>query len=215
MTTFLAGWLTVFVVGCLAVMSPGPNMAMTLKNSLAYSRRAGAYTAAGLALGDAVHVCYCLVGIAVVISQSILLFNVVKWAGAAYLVYVGLRSLLARKRRPVEAGDDAGGGPGRGMSPLSAVRSGFLTSLLNPKVTLFFLALFTQVISPGTPLLAKAAYGLTVVGVEFGWFALVALFVSSAPVKRRFEAVSHWFERVTGAFLIALGVRLAFSRASG
>ena len=219
MTTFLAGWLTVFVVGCLAVMSPGPNMAMTLKNSLAHSRRAGTYTAAGLALGDAVHVCYFLVGIAVVISQSILLFNVVKWIGAAYLVYVGVKSLLARKRSPAaeESGSD-GGEADRGvraMGPFSAARSGFFTSLLNPKVTLFFLALFTQVISPQTPLAAKAAYGLTVVAIEFGWFALVAMFVSSAPVRRRFDAVSHWVERATGAFLIALGVRLAFSRASG
>ena len=94
------------------------------------------------------------------------------------------------------------------MGSFSAVRSGFLTSLLNPKVTLFFLALFTQVISPETPLSAKAAYGLTVVGIEFGWFALVALFVSSAPVRRHFDAASHWAERATGAFLIALGVRL-------
>jgi threonine/homoserine/homoserine lactone efflux protein len=90
----------------------------------------------------------------------------------------------------------------------------FFTSLLNPKVTLFFLALFTQVISPETPLVAKVVYGLTVVVIEFAWFAAVALFVSSAPVKRRFDAVSHWIERITGAFLIVLGVRLAFSRAN-
>jgi len=219
MTAFLAGWLTVFVVGCLAVVSPGPNMAITLRNSLAHSRAAGTYTAAGLALGDAVHVCYCLVGIAVVISQSILLFNVVKWAGAAYLVYVGIKGVLARKRSPATGG--AGGDEGEGarsvrrMGSFSAARSGFFTSLLNSKVTLFFLALFTQVISPDTPLAAKAVYGLTVVGIEFGWFALVALFVSSSPVKRRFDAVSHWVERVTGAFLIALGIRLAFSSSNG
>ena len=188
MATFLAGWATVFVFGCLAVMSPGPNMAMVLRNSLAHSRRAGAYTAAGLALGDAVHVAYCLVGVAVVISRSILLFNIIKWVGAAYLVYVGVKSLRASKRSVGDAEEAAE--PVERMSASAAVRSGFLTSLLNPKVTLFFLALFTQVVRPETPLLAKGVYGLTVVGIEFGWFALVALFVSVAPIKRRFDAVS-------------------------
>lgn len=213
MTTFFAGWVTVFLVGCLAVMSPGPNMAMTLKNSLAHSRGAGVRTAAGLAAGDAVHVSYCLVGIAVVISQSILLFNVIKWAGAAYLVYVGVKALRAKKTAPDE--EDDAERPAEAMGASAAIRSGFLTSLLNPKVTLFFLALFTQVIRPDTPLLAKAVYGLTVVGIEFVWFALVAILVSAEPVKQRFDAVAHWIERTTGAILIALGVKLAFSRASG
>ncbi len=90
MDPFLAGWLTVVAVGSLAVMTPGANMAMTLRNSLAHTRRAGVGTAAGLALGDAVHVGYCLVGVAVVISRSILLFNAIKWLGAAYLIYVGV-----------------------------------------------------------------------------------------------------------------------------
>lgn len=110
-------------------------------------------------LGDAVHVRYCLVGIAVVISQSILLFNGVKWVGAAYLAYAGVKSLLARKRSP--ATEEVGGDRSenarsvRTMGSFSAARSGFFTSLLNPKVTLFFLTLF----------------------------------VSSAPVGRRFDAV--------------------------
>lgn len=210
----MVGWLTVFVVGCLAVMSPGPNMAMTLKNSLAHSRRAGTYTAVGLALGDAVHVFYCLVGIAVVISQSLLLFGVIKWAGAAYLVYVGVKSLLAKRREPSGAGAEARTGD-ESMSVAAAMRSGFFTSLFNPKVTLFFLALFTQVIQPGTPLFAKGLYGLTVVLTEFGWFALVALFVSFGPVRRRFDSAIHWVERATGVVLIALGIRLALSRSSG
>jgi RhtB (resistance to homoserine/threonine) family protein len=170
-------------------------------------------TAAGLAARDAVHVSYCLVGISVVISQSILLYSTIKWVGAAYLIYVGVKSLRARRHAPDEE-NDTERSP-EAMGALAAIRSGFLTSLLNPKVTLFFLALFTQVIQPETPLLAKAVYGLTVVGIEFGWFALVALLVSASPVKRRFDAVSYRIERATGAVLIALGVRLAFSKAGG
>lgn len=193
-------------------MSPGPNMAMVLRNSLAHSRETGTWTALGLALGDAVHVLYCLVGIAVIISESILLFNAIKWAGAAYLVYVGLKSLRARKHDPLE--ETGARRRPETMGALAAVRSGFLTSLLNPKVTLFFLALFTQVIQPETPLLAKGVYGFTVVAIELGWTALVGLLVSAGPVKRRFDAVAHWIERATGAVLILLGLRLALSRTS-
>ena len=209
---FLAGWLTVAVAALVVIVSPGPNMAMTLRNSLARSRRAGVNTAIGLALGDAVHVAYCLLGIAVVISQSILLFNVIKWAGAAYLIFIGIKSLRARRHSPAEP-NDPGALPEQ-MGTLAAIRSGFLTSLLNPKVTLFFLALFTQVIQPGTPLLAKALYGLTVVGIELAWCTLVAVFVSTSPGKRRFDAVAHWIERATGAILIALGIRLALTKAN-
>ena len=211
-SAFLAGWLTVAVAALVVIVSPGPNMAMTLRNSLTRSRKAGVNTAVGLALGDAVHVAYCLLGIAVVISQSILLFNVIKWAGAAYLIFIGIKSLRAKRHNPVEA--ERPGATHEPMGAMAAIRSGFLTSLLNPKVTLFFLALFTQVIQPDTPVLGKALYGLTVVAVELAWCALVAVFVSTAPVKRRFDAVAHWIERATGAVLIALGIRLALTRAN-
>lgn len=202
---FLSDWFTIFVVGCLAVMSPGPNFFITLRNTLAYSRQAGVYTAVGLAAGDLVHVTYCLVGIGVIISKSLLLFNLLKWLGAAYLVYIGIESLLARKlvSKVIESQSSST------ITPLAAVRIGFFTSLLNPKVTLFFLALFTQIIRPQTPLLAQMVYGLTVAGIEFSWFAAVAVAVSQSAIRHRFLLISHWFERVMGAVLVCLGLRLA------
>lgn len=208
---FLADWLTVFLVGCLAVMSPGPNLAVTLRNSLSFSRRAGLYTALGLAAGNTVHAAYSLAGIGLVIAQSVLLFNLVKWAGAAYLIWIGLQALRAQPRTEVL---EATGAPVRELSALAAFRTGLLTNLLNPKVTLFFLALFTQVVEPGTPLALQALYGGTIVGLELVWFGLVAVVMSQGGVRRRFFAVSHWVDRVTGAALVALGVRLAFSRAA-
>lgn len=206
----LMDWATVLAVGCLAVASPGPNLAVTLRNSVAYSRAAGVYTALGLALGNAVHATYCLVGIGALISRSIQLFNALKWLGAAYLIYVGIRSLLSARS------DADVGRPGsvRAMGRAAAVRAGFLTNLLNPKVTLFFLALFTQIVEPGTSLSARALYSVTMVGLEFGWFALVAVLISQRVVRRRFLGVAHWVERATGAVLIALRVRLAFAKGS-
>lgn len=211
MTAFLADWFTVFVVAGLAMVSPGPNYAVTLKSSLLGSRRAGLWSAVGVAVGNLLHVVLSLLGLAVIVSRSVLLFNALKWVGAAYLVYIGLRALLAKEydeETTAEPDED------EGMGVIRALRSSFLVSALNPKVTLFYLVLFTQVVEPGTPLLARAVYGLTAVALSFGWYALVALFVSHGAIRDRFRAVAHWVERATGAMLIALGVRLAFSRSS-
>ena len=207
--SFWAEWATVAFVGLLAVASPGPNQAMTIRNSLA-SRRAGVMTAIGVALGTAVHAFYCILGIAVVVAQSIALFSMLKYAGAAYLIYIGIRSLRARRRDRL--GEAAPPDP---IGATAAFFSGLLTDVLNPKVTLFFLALFTQVIRPDTPLAAQIVYGATMVALEFLWCAALALVVGHRRVRARFERIAHWIERAMGGVLVALGLRLAFARASG
>ncbi len=209
---FIAGWLTVIIVSGLAMVSPGPNYAVTLKHSLLHSRGTGVYTAVGVAAGNFLHVILSLLGLAVVVSQSVLAFNLLKWFGVAYLVYLGLKSLGARKYE-VDAATETQAEQG-GIGAYRAIWSSFLVSALNPKVTLFYLVLFTQVVESDTPLLFRFVYGITAVALSFGWYALVAIFVSTAPVKRRFDAVSHWIERVTGAVLILLGIRLALAKSS-
>ncbi|MHB8121319.1 MAG: LysE family translocator [Desulfuromonadaceae bacterium] len=201
----LSEWLTVLIIGWFVVITPGPNMAIVIRNSIVHSRSAGVYTAGGLAFGNLIHITYCLVGIGFLISKSILLFNIVKWLGAAYLIYLGIKSLRAQ---PHPSLNHANVNPS--FSALSALRTGFLTDLLNPKATLFFLALFTQIIRPGTPLLAQIVYGITIVVLEFGCFAILAAIIGHHSVRQRVETVSHWIERVTGIVLIALGVRVAF-----
>lgn len=205
----LSEWLTVFIIGWFVVITPGPNMAIVIRNSLIHSRGAGVYTAAGLSLGNLVHIAYCLVGIGFLISKSILFFNVVKWLGAGYLIYLGIKSLRAQRHSPFGQSCVS-----PALTRLSALRTGFLTDLLNPKATLFFLALFTQIVRPGTPLLAQIVYSITIVMLEFGCFAILAAIIGHHSVRRRVEVVSHWIERVTGTVLIALGVRVAISRST-
>lgn len=207
---FFSAWLTVFAVSLVAVVTPGPDFALTLRNSLAYSRRAGIFTAIGVGAGNLVHATYCLIGIGAVISKSILLFNVLKWVGAAYLIYIGIKSLKAKRAaiasEIVEQQRDIG--------RWAAFRIGFLGNLLNPKATLFFLALFTQIIQPATPMVAQAVYGATVAAVALIWFAVVAVVISQQILKRHILAIAHWLERLTGVALIALGVRLAVAEAN-
>lgn len=206
--SYLPEFLSVATVHLLAVMSPGPDFALVTRNALGYSRQTGVYSALGVGLGILVHVAYCLVGIGVVISQSILLFNAIKWLGAAYLIWIGWQALkaqlhVASSERVWQKTD---------ISSAKAVWMGFLTNALNPKATVFFLALFTQVINPATPLGIQLLYGAEMSMVTFAWFSLVALLFSQSGLKARIVRVQHWIERAMGAVLIALGLKIAFAK---
>ena len=200
-------FLLVAGIHLLAVMSPGPDFAMVLRNSLVYSRRVGIFAAVGLGLGILLHVAYSLLGIGLIISQSILLFNIIKFLGAGYLIYIGLKSLFARQQPQEES--DSEQLPEKEVSSAAAIRLGFLTNALNPKATLFFLALFTQVISPETHLVVKMLYGIEMSVATFLWFSVVALLLTHTRVNSIFAKVKHHIEKVFGVVLIALGIKVA------
>jgi RhtB (resistance to homoserine/threonine) family protein len=201
-------FMTVALVHLLAVASPGPDFAVVVRESVAQGRRAGSWTALGVGCGIFVHVAYSLLGIGLIVSQSIVLFNLFKWLAAAYLVYLGWRALRARPMS-LEAIDGANAAVAR--SAWRAFVIGFVTNGLNPKATLFFLSLFTVVISPDTPLLVQAGYGVYLAGATALWFLLVAWLFSRGRVRAGFARMGHWFDRLTGAVLIGLGARLALS----
>jgi len=201
-------FMTVALVHLLAVASPGPDFAVVVRESVAQGRRAGSWTALGVGCGIFVHVAYSLLGIGLIVSQSIVLFNLFKWLAAAYLVYLGWRALRARPMN-LEAIDGANAPVAR--SAWRAFVIGFVTNGLNPKATLFFLSLFTVVISPDTPLLVQAGYGVYLAGATALWFLLVAWLFSRGRVRAGFARMGHWFDRLTGAVLIGLGARLALS----
>ena len=204
---YLSTWTLIVVLMLFAAMAPGPDFVLAIRNSLTYSRRTGIFTALGFGLGVCVHVTYCILGIAAIISRSILVFNVLKFAGAAYLIYIGWHALRSKgfednDEKPTHAKTD--------LSIFKAIRMGFLTNLLNPKATMFFLALFTQVINPHTPLAIQMIYGATTFLVTVTWFSFVALVMTHKPIKTRFLKFSKWIDRVCGGVMIAFGCRLAF-----
>lgn len=190
----------------MAVMAPGPDFAMVLRNSVVYSRRVGIFAAIGLALGILLHVTYSLLGIGLIISQSIMLFNIIKWLGAGYLIYVGFKSLFAKKSFESEQGEPS---EQKTLSDTQAIKMGFLTNALNPKATLFFLALFTQVISVDTALGVKALYGMEMAVATFMWFAFVAVVLTHSKVNTVFSKIRFQLEKVFGVILIALGIKVA------
>ncbi len=210
MMPHVSAFLAVAVIHALALMSPGPDFAMISRSSLVYSRRTGMYSALGLALGILVHVTYSLVGIGLIISHSILLFSFIKYLGAGYLIYIGWKSL---RSRPAPCQSDSQAAADKHLPAWTALRIGFLTNVLNPKVTLFFLGLFTQVIDPGTPFWLQMCYGIWMSLVTFLWFAFVAAVLSHRMIRGQFLSVQHIVERVCGGLLIALGVRVALEKA--
>ncbi|MDD9951222.1 MAG: LysE family transporter [Zetaproteobacteria bacterium] len=210
MIEYLPEFLTVVVVHLLGVMSPGPDFVLIMQHSLRYSRHIGIYTALGLAAGMLVHVFYSLVGIGFLISRSILLFSTIKLLGAAYLIYLGYKAFRA-KPRDIDFNDSDQKQAAINMNPFKALQTGFLTNILNPKVTLFFLALFTQVVSPETPLSIQIIYGLEMAVMTFLWFSFISLALSNKFVQGKVQSTQHIIDRIFGSILIALGIKVASS----
>nr|WP_288354822.1 LysE family transporter [uncultured Pseudomonas sp.] len=201
-------FFTVALIHLLAVASPGPDFAIVVRESVAHGRRAGVFCALGVGTGIFVHVAYSLLGIGLIVSQSIVLFNALKWLAAAYLLYIGFKALRAQPAAPGAVQEQAAA-PAR--TPRGAFVTGFVTNGLNPKATLFFLSLFTVVINPHTPLLVQGGYGVYLAVATALWFCLVAMLFSQQRVRDGFARLGHWFDRLMGAVLVGLGIKLAFT----
>ena len=195
-----------FVLACIAlILVPGPAQALVLAKTLSGGRKAGALSAVGLNIGTLVHTLATALGISAILATSALAFSVVKYLGAAYLVWLGIRSLRAR----APGATPAAALPSGSGSPLV---QGVAAGVLNPKVALFFLAFLPQFVDPGRGgVLAQfLVLGATMAVLDTLYeLALVAVF---ARLRGRYLAnprVARWQARISGVVLIALGVRLA------
>lgn len=211
MHSFLMTWLALLAVDIAVVIVPGPNFFMAVRNTTLYGRRAGVFTALGFGLGIGVHAALCILGVGALIAYSELWFDVIKYAGAAYLIYLGIRALVEKKQvrdplaEPLPEGKVV-------LSASGSFVSGLVTTLLNPKAILFFVALFTQFINASMPLWQQALLGLTCAVIESLWFTLVAYVLTTPRVEKAFLKASNAINRVCGALFIMLGIRLVFTR---
>jgi len=191
----------------LAVMSPGPDFALVLKTAIVNGRRAGIFTSIGVGLAILIHVAYSVAGIALLISQSILVFNIIKILGALYLIWIGVQALRSQKSDKALVDNEKI--KHKNISDFKAFQNGLVTNALNPKATLFFLSLFTQVINPGTSNIIKAAYGIEMSLATMAWFSLVAVVMTHKTVQKRFVSIRHYIDRTFGVLLIGLGLKIA------
>jgi len=189
----------------LLIVTPGPDTALVIRNALGSGARAATATAFGIGLGSVAWALASLLGVAVILETSAAAFTVLKLVGAAYLAYLGLRTLLSHR------GHDEAGAPAK-LGDQTAFQQGFLGNLLNPKAAAIFVTVFPQFIQAGDDalrlLLMLAAYE----AVLLPWLSLYGHVVSRAGRSRAGERVRAWLNRVTGVVMIGLGVRLAFER---
>ncbi len=199
----------VAVAHLLAVASPGPDFALVLKQSLARGRRIALCTSAGIGAAILVHASYSLLGLGLLIRQSETWFMVVKYVGAAYIAWLGFQSLRAKPRT---ATTEAVNSRDAGSSGARAFLSGFLTNVLNPKATLFFISLFALVVSPETPKSIQAAYGLWMATATAAWFCAVSLVFTRPQIRAAFWRGGHWIDRALGVVFLVFAASLLFAK---
>jgi threonine/homoserine/homoserine lactone efflux protein len=208
-------WLFI-VAGLLLNITPGPDSLFIMARSASQGWRAGLVACWGVGAGVFVHVFAAALGLSALLATSAMAFTVVKIAGAAYLVWIGIGML--RQRKAAEAAPAAGGAAGavasRAIPYARIFRQGFLTNVLNPKVALFFLAFVPQFIAPDA---ASKPLAFLLLGAIFDfngmlWCHALALFTAFASHRLQVgAAVARWLNRTIGAMFVALGVRLALA----
>jgi threonine/homoserine/homoserine lactone efflux protein len=219
--------------GLLLNLTPGPDVLYIVSQALRAGVKAGLVAGFGITAGCFVHVFAAAIGVGALLAASATAFSVLKWAGAAYLLWVGVRLLVVRaaaqswgggdsadasvsghaqrKRRARTAGASS---PAHGQAtPMQVFRGGFLTNVLNPKVAIFFLAFVPQFIAPGAPHKALAfvalgtLFNINSAIVNCGWALAAAWMARQGAVRRGM----YWLDRAAGAMFVAFGLRLALS----
>lgn len=195
-------WLSLLMICMLGAMSPGPSLAVVAKHSLAGGRLHGVVTSWAHAAGVGVYALVTLLGLAVVLKQSPTLFNVITYAGAAYLAYLGVNALRSK------GGVAAKLAAGQSTSLVEAARDGAMISLLNPKLALFFLALFSQFVAVGTEFSSRAIIVATPLLVDGLWYTLIAFVLSNPKVLEKLRTKAQLIDRLSGVVLILLAMRV-------
>jgi RhtB (resistance to homoserine/threonine) family protein len=200
---YAATFATLFVTLILVAASPGPAFVMVSQQALSHSRKAGLFAAAGLTVGSLVWVAMVLFGIAVIMREAAWLYTGLRIAGGLYLIYLGVRMWRG-------AGAPVADEASKQVRPAKhAFRAALMVQLLNPKAAIFFGSIFLTMLPADGPAWIMPAVLAMVTLTEFGWFASVAVVLSSTPAQRAYKHVKAWIERTAGAALALFGLKLA------
>lgn len=190
----------------LIMISPGPDFALVARNTVIGGKSAGGWTSAGILTGNLVHLTYCLLGVGWLIANSIVAFTILKLAGGAYLIYLGVQGLRAEPISPEDIEVTVSQGRKWWVQ-------GLLNNLLNPKGPLFYLGVLAVFVQPDSSVLYLILLVCTTIGVSAAFWVLFVYVLQISGVRRRLHAAGTWVSRLLGAVLIALGIRLWLSEA--
>jgi len=205
MMSYSQDLLSITIIAILMAISPGADFVMVTRNSLSYGKSSGIFSALGISVALWIHVFYSIAGLALIISQSIILFSIIKYLGASYLLYIGWKSLRSKSHLNITADTRVV----KGISRLQSFKIGFITNALNPKATLFFLSIFTQFVNQQTPLWLQIMFGAIISVAHFIWFTFVASFFSHPVLLQKFTQYKRGIEKTIGCVLIGLGLKVA------
>ncbi len=203
---FWQGFLIITTVHLLAAASPGPDFVLVSQHTLKYGRKAGLWCSLEVALGLSIHIIYSILGLAAVVANSTILLWAIKLLGGCYLIYLGIQGLCS-KAAPLTATVNQEHHTAN-LSVKKSLSMGFACNVLNPKAPIYFIAVFTVVLSPELPWYQLAIYGVWMMILQWFWFAFVTALLSLPVFNRHFRTIGHWIDRVFGAAMIVLGVRV-------
>lgn len=197
--------ILVITISCLGMISPGPDFFLVLKNSLSYNRKIALMTCLGVISAIAIHMSYCVAGIAVLITTTPWLYNALRYAGAAYLLWIGVKALLAKSNGIAYVSKQA---QELNVTAKAAFMQGLLCNLLNPKATLFFLAIFTQLLNASSTMVDKLVVAFIIWLEAAIWWPMVVFVFQTQIVQRRYFKLQVIIDKLLGVILIVLGVKV-------
>ena len=196
--------VAIFAIFIPALMLPGPDFVAVVRSSMGRGTRSGLLTSLGVSIGLAMYATLSLVGLAAILVDYQWLTWTVRVAGGAYLAYLGIRLLLI-KPETLDIADDDTSHDGRDSN---ALLFGFLVTLTNPKAIVLFASVFATAVTDVTPAWLMGVIVAIVFASSMIWYAIVSLFMSSAPVMARFSNARHWIERAAGVCFIGIGGKI-------
>ena len=198
----LATWLSLAAVCVMGAISPGPSLAVILRVSVSQSALHGVLASLAHGVGVGFWVFLTLQGMAVLIEQHQQAFSILTVLGGLYLAWLGIKALRYAGKGKVDEVKVVK------SSYWESIRDGLMISLMNPKIALFFLALFSQLVDAEMTVMMKIQFWTTVVAIDSGWYILVALLLASGPVLPWLRRNMIWVDRVMGCLLILIGLKV-------
>lgn len=210
----LLSWLLLVAIQLGATISPGPAFLVGIRNAILYGKGVGVATGIGLGLGVAVHILVVFTGISILVAKYALVYNTIKYVGAAYLIYIGVKCLYSGYKSFNSANEINLGIKNKGVRKKTkthnqALVEGFFTNLLNPKAVLFFSSVFSQFITPETPVFFMVILGLTSIIIESGWYVIASFLLTNKSIQAKFFSITHWIDVIFGFLILFLAIKLA------
>lgn len=198
-------FLTVASLHLFAVASPGPDFALVIRQCFRYGKRSAIWTSLGISVGILFHVSLSLIGLGLLITYQPSIFNGLKILASLYILYLGVVSIFNKSILDLDKKKKSST-----TLYFRSFLSGLITNTLNPKAFLFFITVFTLVISPSTSQILQGIYGLYMALATFLWFAMISIIFTNKSMTYKYVDFLPWIERIMGFILVIISIQILF-----